>query len=158
MNIKDIGKNLFGTVPATFKNQPPSTLARLSLVIGVLTLTACATTGPANPQEAIKQRGEARWQALVERDFDKAYTYMTPGFRAVVTPASYRGRFGAAAAWLGGEVAAVDCPEATKCLAKVRLDFKPLLAGRGGDKFSTYVDETWLFEGGQWWIFEPIKP
>lgn len=158
MNIKDRRKIApKSNVQLLMKQSVGHSLRWLS-VVASLALAACATTGGGTPQEDIKQRGEARWQALVERDFDKAYNYITPSFRAVVTPASYRGRFGAGAIWLGGEVIAVDCPETTKCIAKVRIDYKPLLAGRSGDKFSTYVDETWLQEAGQWWVFESIKP
>jgi len=51
----------------------------------------------------------------------------------------------------------VDCPETTRCLANIRIDFVPLLGGRFGAKINTHIDETWLLEDGQWWVFQSIK-
>jgi hypothetical protein len=105
----------------------------------------------------VRQRGNERWAHLAGNDFAKAYSYNTPSFRAVISPESYRGRLGAGAIWVGGEVTDVTCPEAAKCVAKVRIDFRPVLRGKPGEKYSTYADETWLLENGQWWIFEPLQ-
>ncbi len=121
-----------------------------------LALAACASFSSKTAEDQIKERVAQRWQALVVRDFNRAYSYLTPSFRELVTVEAYRGRFGAGLSWLGGEAVAVNCPEATKCIARVRIDYKPLLSGRVGDKIGTYSDETWLLEGGQWWLFEAI--
>jgi len=127
----------------------------LALCIAML-LAACASTGGGNPQEQVRQRASERWQALVAGEFSRAYTYLSPSFRAVVSPDGYRMRFGNAVNWLGSEVVEVNCPETTRCLARVRIDFKPLLSRKIDDKMSTHVDETWLFQEGQWWFFQDI--
>jgi len=119
-------------------------------------LAACASVGGGNPQDQVRQRASERWQALVAGEFSRAYAYLTPSYRAVVSADGYRKRFGAAVLWLGAEVVEVDCPEATKCLAHLRIDYKPLLARKNTDKMSTNVEETWLFEGGQWWFYQDI--
>ena len=121
-----------------------------------LALVACASVAPSTPQEQVTQRANARWKHMVARDFDKAYTYTPPGFRALVSADAYRGRFGAAVVWLDAEVVRVNCPEAAKCEAMVRLEFRSTV-GRKEDKASTYIDETWVLEDGQWWKFESIK-
>ena len=123
-----------------------------------LLLAACASLGTGTPQAQITQRATERWQALIALDFPRAYTYGTPSFRSVVPQDNYRIRFGAGVTWLGAEVVGVECPEATKCIAKLRIDYKPLLGRNTGDKYSSLVDETWLLDAGQWWIFESVKP
>ena len=121
-----------------------------------LALAACASVAPSTPQEQVTQRANARWKLMVAKEIDKAYAYTTPGFRGLVSTESYRGRFGAAT-WLDAEVARVNCPEAAKCNVVVRLEFKPVLGGKSGDRISTHLDETWILEDGQWWLFENIK-
>lgn len=126
-----------------------------SSLAAAIVLSACASMGASAPQDQVKQRATERWQALVAGDFDKAYSYNTPGFHALVTPAAYRGRIGSAVKWLGAEVTRVDCPEPTKCDVQIRLVYRPVLGG-GKGSYSTYLDETWLLEDGKWWIFQPI--
>lgn len=122
-----------------------------------LTLAACASLGGGGtPEEQVRQRAAERWQALAKGEFSRAYTYNTPGFRAVVTPDGYRNRFGSAVTWLGAEVIRVNCPEAKKCEAFLRIDFKPTLNLHKTGNISTHIDETWLFEDGQWWYFQKI--
>ncbi len=132
------------------------TFSRVVLLATGLALAACAGVGGDPPHEQVRRRSAERWQALISGEFSRAYTYNTPGFRAVVSLDSYRRRFGSAIVWQGSEVVDVKCPETTKCIAQLRIDYKPLLKWNIGDKISTHVEETWLFEGGQWWFFQDI--
>ena len=130
--------------------------ARCFAVVGALTLVACATPGGNSPEETVKERANARWKVLVARDFAAAYDYNTATFKSLVPLETYKSRTGGAVVWLGAEAVSVKCPDADKCTARIRIDFKPLLRG-SGDKLSTHFDETWLREGGQWWVFEPVQ-
>ena len=130
--------------------------ARWALLLATVTLVACATMDKADPQEQVRQRATQRWQALVAGEFSRAYNYNTPSFRAVVTPDGYRNRFGGAVNWKGAEVVRVTCPEADKCTARLRVDFKPVLSSPKSPAVSTHMDETWLLENGQWWFFQKI--
>ena len=121
-----------------------------------LLLASCASLNNKPPEEQVRQRAAQRWQALVAGDFNRAYSYNTPGYRAVITPESFRGRIGSSGSWVGAEVMAMNCPEAVKCIARVRIDFKPFMGRRYGDNISTYADETWLLEDGQWWLFQDM--
>ena len=125
--------------------------------IGVtLFLAACASIDSKPPEHQVRQRTADRWQALVAGDITRAYGYSTPGYRAVISLEGFRGRIGSGGSWVGAEVVAIHCPEAVKCIARVRIDFKPFLGRRYGDKISTHADETWLLEDGQWWLFQGI--
>lgn len=133
-------------------------LARGLTLSACLSLAACASavTTP-TPQDQVRQRATERWQALVAGEFSRAYSYNMPSYRAVVSPDAYRNRFGNAVVWVGSEIVDVNCPEVTKCLARLRLEYKSLMNRKFAAKLSTYVDETWLFEEGQWWLFQDIQ-
>lgn len=144
--------------PLNAMQRPALRLSALwAAAVASLTLTACATLGNLSPQEQVSQRANQRWQALISADFTRAYNFNTPGYRAVISPEAHRATVGSAVAWVGAEAIKVDCPETNKCTATMRIDFKPLMSGRYGDKINTHIDETWLFEDGQWWYFQPFK-
>ena len=125
-------------------------LAALALVAG------CAAMGPQAPEDAVKVRASARWAALLKPDMSAAYSYMAPGYRKVHDEQAYRMRRGSAVKWTGAEVVDVRCPEATKCIAKVRIEAKPFLGRKFGDTIVAHAEETWLLEDGQWWLFEKL--
>ena len=140
---------------SNFLSSPTRCLA----VAAALALGACATPAGNTPEDAVKQRANARWKLLVARDFATAYNFNTDTFKSLVTLDTYKSRTGASVVWLGAEAVSVKCPEAEKaekCTARIRIDFKPTLRG-SGDQFSTYVDETWLLDAGQWRVFEPVE-
>ena len=130
--------------------QSAGALAALALVAG------CAAMGPQAPEDAVKVRASARWAALLKPDMSAAYSYMAPGYRKVHDEQAYRMRRGSAVKWTGAEVVEVRCPEATKCIAKVRIEAKPFLGRKFGDTIVTHAEETWLLEDGQWWLFEKL--
>jgi hypothetical protein len=86
----------------------------------------------------------------------KAYTYSTPGFRAVVDVEGFKGRTGIAGRWLGAQVTSVSCDTPERCKAIIRLEFATLIPGFSKDRMTTHIDETWLLEDGQWWIFQKV--
>lgn len=136
-----------------------SSPARCLAIAAAVALVACATPGGNTAEEAVMQRANARWKLLVARDFAAAYDYNTATFKSLVTLDTFKSRTGASVLWLDAEAVGVKCPDAEKpekCTARIRIDFKPTLRS-SGDKFSTYVDETWLLEAGQWSVFEPVQ-
>lgn len=122
-----------------------------------LGLGACASLQSSTPEQEVAQRAEARWAALIKGDFNQAYGYLTPSFRAVVTAADYRKRFGAAGAWTNAIVHKVEC-EAESCTATIRVTTQvrvPLFATKVPET-TTYLDEVWVREDGQWWRYEAL--
>ena len=57
----------------------------LMLCAGVVLLTACASFKPKTPEEIVKERATARWQAMIPRDFAKAYTFLAPSYRKIAS-------------------------------------------------------------------------
>jgi hypothetical protein len=127
----------------------------MALICAGTLLGACASL-QTKPEDAVTQRANARWQALVKGDMAKAYAYSTPGFRAVVDVEGFKGRTGIAGRWLGAQVTSVSCDTPERCKAIIRLEFSTLMPGFSKDRMTTHIDETWLLEDGQWWIFQKV--
>ncbi|MBN8558157.1 MAG: hypothetical protein LCH72_05705 [Proteobacteria bacterium] len=129
--------------------------ARLStlLAVGALALTGCAAISPKTPEEIVTQRAEARWEALIKGDFDKAWTYTQPAYRAIVKQADYRKSFGVAGQWRGVQVHGVEC-EAERCKARIRLTTRVLIPDFKRQDVVGIVDETWVRVDGSWWYYQ----
>lgn len=136
---------------------PSRRAALLLAACATALLTACASLQPATPEQAVQQRAQARWQALLAGDIAKSYTYMAPSYRAVVDFERYSGRIGGAAKWLDAEVVRVHCESEEKCTARLKITAQPLMpATTKRSPISTGVDETWLLEDGQWWLYQKL--
>ncbi|AVP59159.1 hypothetical protein [Pulveribacter suum] len=117
-------------------------------------LVACATT-PATPEDIVGQRVQAYWKARAEGDFAKAYSFLSPAYRKLYTAEQYRNQFGPGAAIRGGEAASVKCA-AEKCDVRVKITSTPSIPGLKLDTIATYLDEVWLLDGGQWWLYHDL--
>ena len=129
-------------------------IGALTLALGVLTLSGCAAFAPATPEQQVQQRAAERWNALRAAQWEKAYAFVTPSFRATMSEERYRERFVGVPKWKNAEVRSVNC-EPEKCIAVVRIE--ALYGARAGlETLSTDVPETWLKEDGQWYKYEPL--
>ena len=125
----------------------------LAWAIAAAALAGCASMN-SSPEEAVRDRATHSWNARVANDFDTAYRLTTPSFRAVTPLASYKNGFSGAVQWASAEVVSVSCDTTDKCLAKMKVVAKPLvLTMRRNLPITTYFDETWIREAGQWWHF-----
>lgn len=61
-------------------NRPSPRRAALAalLATATLALAACAGLQPKTPEDVVRERSEARWDALIKRDFDKAWNTPSP--------------------------------------------------------------------------------
>jgi hypothetical protein len=130
-------------------------LGLVALLTAGAWLSGCATLH-SKPEDAVTQRANQRWEALIKGDIDQAYAYNAPGFRAVVDKAGFRSRTGIAGRWHSAQVANVTCDTETRCKAVIKLEFSTLIPGHSKDRMTTHIDETWLLEDGQWWIFQKV--
>ena len=123
----------------------------------MLTLAGCASFAPRTPEEQVKFRAQARQDALLKGERKRAYEYFAPGYRATVSAATFAGSIGNAVEMVGATVESVRCETLEKCVAQVKLEMKPLaVRGFAGTIVTTYANETWLLEAGQWWLFQTL--
>lgn len=136
--------------------------ARRSLLLVVISAisalaTGCASTAttPENAEEIVLQRSQARWNALLARDFAAAYAFATPAYRAVVPLERYGNQFTGPVQWESAKAHSAKCEEA-RCVVHVEMAFRLMLPGHMQRKDSTFFDETWVLENGQWYKFEQL--
>ena len=122
------------------------------VVLAVLT-AACATLRPDSPNEekvkVVTQRAEARWNAVIGKNFDAAYEYLSPSSRAALPLATFRA-MASRIAYREIKVIAVSCEEQI-CRAKLMLTYDAV----GHKGVSTPFDEDWIIEKGQAWYVWP---
>jgi hypothetical protein len=129
---------------------------KLAVVFVLASVAGCASFAPRTPEEIVKARAQERRDALVKGDMERAYRYFTPGYRGTVTLDRYRNSVGNASVTVGATVESVKCETLEKCIASVKVEIKPLVVQRFTGSITTYSDETWLFEAGQWWLFQKL--
>src|SRR4051812_42141290 len=75
----------------------------LAAALAAAALAGCASLDKA-PELVVRERATQRWSALVAEDFEKAYTYMPPSYRAATPFERYKNSFKGAIKWVGAEV------------------------------------------------------
>jgi hypothetical protein len=117
----------------------------------------CASIGAGSrpAEEVVQERAQARWNALVKRDWATAYSYLTPGYRAVVPQERYASQFVGPVKWTGAEAREVKCEE-KRCVVQVEIFFRLQVKGHRNRDSSTHVEETWVLEDRQWFKFEKV--
>jgi hypothetical protein len=126
----------------------------LPALLGFVVLAGCAGTQVQDsPEDIVRQRATARWQALIAGDVEKAYQFLQPAYRAVRDLKFYRGTIaGGAAQWKDVDVIGVEC-KADACSARIRIGYV-LLGKRYSEGLATHYDEKWISEKGDWWLYE----
>ena len=128
----------------------PVALAVASTLVG-----GCASTGslgkdsPAEVKQAVVgKRAEERWQALIQRDFDRAYGYFSPASREVIRVSDFSQRM-SQFPYRAVKVDKVEC-EAELCTVSLTLtyDFPQMKM----TNVPTPLQESWLIDGGQAWL------
>ena len=121
------------------------------LVVALLALVtaACSTLSPTSPTEekvkVVTERSMARWKAIIGKDFEAAYQFMSPASRATVTPAGFK-TIASRLNYRNAEVKEVTC-DAQTC--KVRLQITYDAAMMPGVR--TLLEESWVIDKGQAW-------
>ena len=114
----------------------------------VVLMAGCAVMAPRTPEEAVKQRSQARWEALLKGDTKTAYGYLSPGSRAVLKETDYdasiRKDF-----WKSARVEKVDCERGERCEVQLTIEYE-----FQRKRTKTPLRETWIREGSDWWFVQ----
>lgn len=97
------------------------------------------------PQQQVRELAAARWRALIAGDMVKAYEYLSPGVRDVMSLDFYKNKT-RSGAWRKASVETVSC-EQDRCGVTVVIEY----SYRDMKSIETRLNEVWLQEGGKWW-------
>ena len=137
--------------PAAPEAGPFRRLAQLlPTVAAVLVLAACAATPKT---DAVVERAQARWDALIAGDLETAYTYYSPGYRSGVSLIDFGVEMRMRKVrWTSATYKRHDC-ESDRCEVYFDVGFRVprpvpgLTVYDGRDE----VEDTWIRSDGQWW-------
>jgi hypothetical protein len=100
----------------------------------------------------LTQRAQARWDAIIRRDFGGAYAYLTPAYRDVVSLQQYERQFGRSADWRLARVANINYDSPMVASVSVEVTYRFVLLEKVGEVESTKIlNEKWLYKDGGWW-------
>ena len=124
------------------------------LVAGTLAGGCASIGGEAKPPEqAVVERAQARWDALLRRDWAAAYQYLVPAYRSIVSVDRYGNQFSGPVQWESAMAKSAQCEE-KRCTVAVEVMVRVLLPGHRNNLLSSNFEEVWVLEDGKWFKFE----
>ena len=123
------------------------------VLLAVMLLSACATT-PASPEDIVKERAQARWDALLNGDFATAYSYLSPGYRSATTVVDFEiGIRMRKIQYRTAEFQDHSC-EKNVCTVRLKVGYKVAkpVPGMADWKSDSMVSEQWIKSDGEWWF------
>ncbi len=132
-----------------------SVLWRFGFFIGtalILSLVGCGGQ-VSDPEVVLEERVMARWQAFIERDFEAAWEYYSPGFRQTTQRDDFvREMSGRPVHWRSAEFQSKDC-SAERCEVQVSAVWQAVTAPAGMNRMRLprEFNERWILVDGNWW-------
>jgi uncharacterized protein YceK len=133
-------------------------LLRSLVLFLMVALAGCASAPPFTDADKARllDRAEARWQALVARDWATAYAFTTPAYRAAFTLPMYERKFSYMVEW---ELTSVEFVhyDARAAVASVAVGVmsRPVkqtsAASVAIGAVPTRFVEQWILVDGEWW-------
>jgi hypothetical protein len=98
------------------------------------------------PEEIVKNRAQARWNALVQGDLKTAYGYYTPGTRQILSLADFAAGL-KLGFWKMVTVDKVECGSPDRCEVSTTIEYE-----YRGQRIKSPSRETWIHESSDWWL------
>ena len=129
------------------------------VLLFVILLSACTTMPAASPEENVKERAQARWDALLSRDYSGAYALYSPGYRSTVSVVDFEIHFRMRRIrYSSAEYLDLSCEENT-CTVRFNLGYRVNSPVPGVNAWDGYdvIDEQWVKTGDEWWYLPQEK-
>lgn len=132
-------------------------LRAVALMLVVSGLAACATVP--QPQEALVERAQARWDAIIARDYDAAYALYSPGYRSATSRTDFEIELRSRRiAWTSASYSEHSC-DGQVCTVTFDIKYTAPRPVPGMSKWDgrSSVEDTWVEASGQWWYVPPKR-
>lgn len=123
-------------------------LASLALGLG-----ACSVLQPKTDSQQVEARSQKRMDLIMAGKTEKAYEYMTPGYRATNGVPRFRADFAAGASrFIESNVSSSSCEEDV-CTVKVAIKYNHVSSiGSKPIPIERSTEERWIRIDNQWWF------
>ena len=130
--------------------EPLKSTAAFALAALLLVVAGCADN--ANPDN-VDRRSVERWNYLIAHQAEKAYDYLTPGFRATQPRDAYASAMNnRPVQWKSVKFNGKEC-DADRCKVHVDVTYSIKLPGLGKPTEATSSQsETWILVKGGWYF------
>jgi len=101
----------------------------------------------------LESRVLARWDALMNKDYEQAYALLSPAYRKLFSLKHYLSETGTTVKWVSVQVNDIRFT-GKRAEVYLSLDYQLSLPMDEGDDFGTMqtnVTEVWLWNEGDWW-------
>ena len=138
-------------------------LLQLGGLLALLALTGCMTAVKDQDSSVIQARAIQRWDFLIEHHAEKAWDYLSPGYRETKPREAYAKEMNARGVnWTKVSFNSQKC-DADVCTVHLAVDYT-INMGAGIGKVASMgpITETWIKVKGQWYFlpeqFRPTGP
>lgn len=126
------------------------------VLIAAMFFSACSMLPTKTDAEIVESRSALRMEALKKLDFEKAYTYMSPGYRSIKGLDRFKLENAGAVNLLDFQVQPAECVEDT-CQVLVNSNYNITIVSPGFSvkkplNIERVSKETWIRTGGKWWF------
>ncbi|VAW34918.1 hypothetical protein MNBD_GAMMA01-2179 [hydrothermal vent metagenome] len=127
---------------------------KLNAIILILTATLSMTACVDSEKDKLDNRIIEFWNYKINNDFNKAYEFLSPGWRSSEDKESYVRRMSRSVVdWLGIKIKDKKCSEKYLCVVVLEIEyeyhFKGTMAGK--IRIPSDIRETWLMKDNIWY-------
>lgn len=116
-----------------------------------------AETAPVDEAAILRARVQARWDAFLQADFERVYSFATPTYRKSFGYEHFSNQYAMQIRRTGIEIYKHQFDPADPSVAKVVVLLSFISEGAVGAPYEgvSRVVETWVKQEGKWWYVEP---
>jgi len=129
--------------------------AAVLLLFSTALISACAGNQPKT--DPVVERAQLRWDSILSRDLDTAYSLYSPGYRSTTSRVDFEIHLRMQRVqWTSAEYVSHEC-EKDRCIVSFNIGFKVNQPVPGLSVFesSNIVKDTWVRASGEWWFVPP---
>lgn len=126
--------------------------------LAVLSLAGCGSAIKKDDGAAVEARATERWNLLIAHQAEKAYDYLTPGFRQTITREKYASdKNDVALRWKSAKVSGHSC-DADACTVTVMIEAQVRMPGIGQAQATTMPsEERWVRVDRNWYYLPDTR-
>lgn len=125
-------------------------MKKFSVIVLVLGfLSGCASLSNKSDEDIVKERAQARYDALIKGNIKAAREFTAPTYRQRVSVEGYQSVMGGVGNWKKAEVSSVKCEE-ERCEVTGLITYT---IPRMKMENTIPLDDVWIKTDGKWWVY-----